>query len=194
MMHYRVNAGYLPASHWTNDPEEGGGRILGEVCHFVDFLTFLAQAPPVEARVAVLANPGQYCDDNLAATLLFGDGSVGTITYVANGDKAYSKERVEVFSGGAVAVLEDFRRLELVRNGKSRIVSSRLKQDKGHTAEWQALAAAANGKAAAPIPFESIVASTLATLCISESRSSGQAVPVDAAAFINSVLLSRNPE
>ncbi|PYX87413.1 MAG: oxidoreductase, partial [Acidobacteria bacterium] len=108
-LHYRVNAGYLPADHWANDPEQGGGRILGELCHFVDFLMFLAGSAPVEVQAHSLANPGQYSDDNMIVCLRFANGSQGTITYVANGDKSFSKERVEAFGGGAVAVLEDFR-------------------------------------------------------------------------------------
>ena len=116
-MHYRVNAGYIPADHWVNDPDQGGGRILGEVCHFVDFLCFLADAAPVEVRAESVGNPGQYSMDNIVATLKFANGTVGTITYMANGDKSASKERLEVFGGASVAILEDFRRLELVRNG-----------------------------------------------------------------------------
>ena len=115
-LHYRVNAGFLPSDHWLNDPLQGGGRILGEVCHFVDFLCFLTNASPVEVETRSLPNPGQYSNDNIVCSLRFPDGSQGTISYLANGDKSYSKERIEVFGGCAVAVLEDFRRLELVRD------------------------------------------------------------------------------
>ena len=114
-IHYRVNAGYIPGDHWVNDPEQGGGRILGEACHFVDFLCFLAGACPVEVQGQIVGNPGQYSMDNVIATLKFANGTVGTISYLANGDKSASKERVEVFGGGSTAILEDFRRLELIR-------------------------------------------------------------------------------
>src|ERR1700731_3502400 len=141
-LHYRVNAGFIPADHWLNDPEQGGGRVIGEVCHFVDFLTFLVGAAPIEVEAHSLANPGKYSNDNVISSLRFADGSQGTISYLANGDKSYSKERVEVFGGGAVAVLEDFRRLELVGGGRKQVFRSLLRQDKGHRAEWETFVAA----------------------------------------------------
>ncbi len=112
-IHYRVNAGFLAADHWLNDPQQGGGRILGEVCHFADFLCFLTNSSPVEVETRSLRNPGRYSNDNIVCSLRFANGSQGTISYLANGDKSFSKERIEVFGGGTVAVLEDFRRLEL---------------------------------------------------------------------------------
>ena len=95
MLNYRINAGYIPADHWVNDPEQGGGRILGEVCHFVDLLSFLAGALPIEVQTRNVANPGQYSGENVAISLTFANGSQGTITYIASGDKSYSKERIE---------------------------------------------------------------------------------------------------
>jgi predicted dehydrogenase/threonine dehydrogenase-like Zn-dependent dehydrogenase len=184
-LHYRVNAGHVPPDHWVNDPEQGGGRLKGEVCHFIDFLSFLVSAPPTEVQARGLPNPGQYADDNVLVSLQFANGSQGTITYVANGDRSYSKERVEAFGGGAVAVLEDFRRLELVRHGHKEVVRSRLRQDKGHRGEWEAFAAAIRGGKNAPIAFHEIVASTLATLRAADSRASGSAVPVDAMRFVS---------
>jgi predicted dehydrogenase len=185
-LHYRVNAGHIPADHWVNDPEQGGGRILGEVCHFVDFLSFLADAPPIEVQTHALANGGRYSDDNVVISLRFANGSQGTISYLANGDRAYSKERVEVFGGGAVAVLDDFRRLELVRHGHKRLFRSRLRQDKGHRGEWTAFADAIRSGGESPIPFDQIVASTLATLRVVDSRVSGQPVAVDQTSLANS--------
>ncbi len=148
-IHYRVNAGYIPADHWVNDPEQGGGRILGEVCHFVDFLCFLAGASPVEVQCQMVGNPGQYSMDNVVASLKFANGTLGTISYLANGDKSASKERVEVFGGGSVAILEDFRRLELVRGGRRQITRARWAQDKGHKTEMRAFIDALRGKTAA---------------------------------------------
>ena len=127
-LHYRVNAGFIPPDHWLNDPQQGGGRVVGEVCHFVDFLTFLVGAPPVEVQSEPLMNPGNYSNDNVICSIRFADGSRGTISYLANGDKSYSKERVEVFGGGTVAVLEDFRRLELLSGGKKRSTRERRPQ------------------------------------------------------------------
>ena len=174
MMHYRVNAGFLDAAHWTQDPEIGGGRILGEVCHFIDFLTFLAGAWPVRVQAHALATNALYRDDNLTMHLEFANGSQGTITYVANGDKAYSKERIEVFGGGGVGVVEDFRTLELSRGGRKQSERARLSQDKGHRAEWEAFLQALKSGGPAPIPFEEIVAVTLATLRASRVTTSGR--------------------
>jgi predicted dehydrogenase/NADPH:quinone reductase-like Zn-dependent oxidoreductase len=188
-LHYRINAGMIPRDHWVQDPEQGGGRILGEVCHFVDFLTFLVGAPPVEVHARPLANPGPYSDDNIVIALEFANGSQGTISYLANGDRSYSKERLEVFGGGAVAVLDDFRSLELIRHGRKKVFRSRFCQDKGHRAEWQAFVGAIQLGNESPISFEDIVSATLSTLRIVDSRCSGQAVAVDSAAFIRSNLL-----
>ena len=178
-IHYRVNAGYIPADHWVNDPEQGGGRILGEVCHFVDFLCFLAGACPIEVQAQIVGNPGQYSMDNVVASLKFANGTLGTISYLANGDKSASKERVEVFGGGSVAILEDFRRLELVRNGRKQITRARWGQDKGHKAEMQAFVDALRGKTPPPIPFEQVVGSTLATLRLQNSCQTGQPLTVE---------------
>ena len=190
-LHYRVNAGFIGRDHWVNDPEQGGGRILGEVCHFVDFLTFLAGALPIEVQARSVASLDSYTDDNVIVSLRFADGSQGTISYLANGDRSYSKERVEVFGGGAVAVLEDFRRLELVRHCRKQTFRSRFRQDKGHRAELEAFAAAVHGQGEVPIPFDEIVSTTLATLRAVESRSSGRPVELDTAAFISSNLPPR---
>jgi len=185
-LHYRVNAGYVPPDHWTNDPEQGGGRIRGEVCHFIDFLTFLAGSFPIEVQTRSLANAGRYSDDNAVIALQFANGSQGTVSYFANGDRSYSKERVEVFGGGATAVLDDFRRLELVRHGRRQTFRSRLRQDKGHRGEWQAFAAAIRSGGQAPIRFNEIVSTTLATLCAVESRSTGLPVTVATESFLGS--------
>jgi predicted dehydrogenase len=177
-LHYRVNAGFLDADHWLNDPREGGGRILGEVCHFVDFLCFLTNSSPVEVETRSLPNPGQYSNDNVVCSLRFANGSQGTISYFANGDRSFSKERVEVFGGSQVAVLEDFRRLELVRAGKKRVVRSPLRQDKGHRGEWEAFVTAIRTGAESPIPFHEIVITMRATFALEQSRGLGQPVAV----------------
>ena len=187
-LHYRVNAGALSPDHWINDPEIGGGRIVGEVCHFVDLLSFLAGAFPIEVYARTLANNGLYSDDNVLISLRFENGSEGTIHYLANGDRAFAKERIEVFGGGAVAVLDDFRKLEMARFGKKRSVLSRWQQDKGHRAEWQAFAKCLREGGPEPISFESIVSSTLTTFCIQKSRASGQPAIVDLRGFMQSAL------
>jgi predicted dehydrogenase/threonine dehydrogenase-like Zn-dependent dehydrogenase len=180
-LHYRVNAGFLAADHWLNDPQQGGGRILGEVCHFVDFLCFLTDSCAVEVETRSLPNPGHYSSDNVLCSLRFANGSRGTISYLANGDKSYSKERIEVFGGGSVAVLEDFRRLELVRGGKKNVSRSLLRQDKGHRGEWEAFVKAIQTGAESPIPFRELVNTMLTTFALEESRCLGRPVPVSAA-------------
>jgi len=193
-IHYRVNAGYIPVDHWVNDPEQGGGRILGEVCHFVDFLCFLAGACPIEVQAQTVGNPGQYSMDNVVASLQFANGTLGTISYLANGDKSASKERVEVFGGGSVAILEDFRRLELVRDGRKQITHARWAQDKGHKAEMKAFVDALRGKTSPPIPFEQIVCSTLATLRLQNSCQAGQPLMVQLSEFVASALQERSSQ
>jgi len=166
---YRINAGFIPASHWTQDPEQGGGRIVGEICHFVDFCTFLAGSLVTSVIATALPNGNQYRDDNLSVILQYENGSVATITYAANGDKSLPKEKVEVFGGGCAAVLDDYKSLQLVKAGRSTNVRSRLRQDKGHLGEWQAFAHAIKNGETAPIGFEEILNTTLATFKIVES-------------------------
>jgi len=185
-MHYCVNAGFIAPDHWVQDPEQGGGRILGEVCHFVDFLSFLAGAAPTEVQTRSLTNNGRYSGDNVIVSLQYPNGSQGTISYLANGDRTFAKERVEVFGGSAVAVLEDFRSLELVRHGKKQVYRSGLRQDKGHRGEWTAFVDAIRNGREAPIAFNDILLTTLTTLKAVESRASGRALVIDATSLTNS--------
>jgi predicted dehydrogenase len=161
--HYRINAGYLPLTHWLHDPEIGGGRIVGEGCHFVDFLTFLVGETPVSVIVQGTPDGGTYQEDNIIMTFTYPDGSLGTVSYLANGDKALSKERVEIFAGGRVAVLDDFRSLEMIHNGHRTVKRSRLRQDKGHQAEWEFFGHAIRSGSAPPIPYEQLFGVTRAT-------------------------------
>lgn len=187
-MHYRINAGYLPPDHWMNDRELGGGRVLGEVCHFIDLLMFLAGSAIVEVEAHALGDAGRYSSGNIFISIYLANGSAGTIHYLASGDRAFSKERIEIFGGDSVAVLEDFRRLELLRHGRKRTIHSHWRQDKGHRAEWAAFAEAIQRGAQAPISFEDIVCSTLATLRADESVATGESLRVDAAAFLDTIL------
>jgi len=161
-IHYRINAGFIPAKHWVHDSVLGGGRIIGEGCHFVDFITFLAEAVPVAVTVHALPDVGKYYGDNVSMTFTFPDGSIGVVDYLANGDKSFSKERVEVFCGERVAVLDDFRVLEMVRDGKKKTI--KRTQDKGHTAEMQAFTNAIRSGGQPPIPYDQMVGVTQATI------------------------------
>jgi len=165
--HYRVNAGYIPLDHWTQDPAIGGGRIIGEGCHFIDFITFLVGAPPVSVSAVAMPDNGKYREDNLSMTFNFPDGSIGVVDYLANGDKSFPKERVEVFCGGQIAVLDDFRRLEMVKEGRRQVLKSA--QDKGWKDEWVAFSRAIREGVEAPIHYDHLVGVTLATFAAVES-------------------------
>jgi predicted dehydrogenase/threonine dehydrogenase-like Zn-dependent dehydrogenase len=154
---YRVNAGLLPLSHWTQDPAVGGGRIIGEGCHFIDFLTFLVGQPPIALQAAALPDGGRYRRDNAVLTFRFGDSSLGTLTYLANGDKTVAKERIEVFCGGTVAILDDFRSLEVTAGGQRKKTGSPFGQDKGHQAAWANFLACARAGGPPPIPYEQLI-------------------------------------
>ena len=182
-LHYQVNAGYIPLDHWTQDPSVGGGRIIGEVCHFLDFLVFLTASHPHTIYSQALPNAGRYANDNLAANITFTDGSLATLTYLANGDKTYPKEQLHIFGGGAVAFLDDFRRLTLVKGGRTKIHRTPLRQDKGHRAELQTFLGAIQTGSGAPIPFTDLAAVTLATLKIEESLRVGTLVQLDLSAL-----------
>jgi predicted dehydrogenase len=177
----------------VNDREQGGGRILGEVCHFVDLLMFLAASPIVEVEAHTLGNRGRYSGDNVFVSVCFANGSEGTITYLANGDRSFAKERLEVFGGGAVAVLEDFRRLELARDGRKQTIHSRWRQNKGHREEWRAFAQSIHGQSSDAIDFHELVCSTLATLRIQESVATGKRLGVDTAEFMDAALHPSSP-
>lgn len=147
-----VNAGAIPADHWTQDPATGGGRIIGEACHFVDLLRYLADSPIASHRI-------DYMDaatrDTATITLNFANGSIGTVHYFANGSKSYPKERLEVFSGGGILQLDNFRKLKAfgwkgVKNDKL------MRQDKGQNALAKAFVDSIADGSAAPIPADQI--------------------------------------
>lgn len=192
-LHYRINAGYLPPDHWVNDREQGGGRVLGEVCHFVDLAMFLAGSPVIEVDARNVGSSARYSGANVVCSLHFANGSEATVSYLANGDRSFSKERFEVFGGGSVAVLEDFRDIELVRDGRKKRIRSRWRKDKGHQAEWAAFSRCLQQGAESPIPFDDLVCSTLVTFAIEESIRSGRRVAVDATAFIDTSKKASSP-
>jgi len=185
VMHYRVNAGALPRDHWVNDPEQGGGRLLSEVGHFIDLLSFLAGTKPIEVDTKGVIGQ-QDSQESVTIFLKFANGSIGTVGYLCNGDQTYSKEHLEVFAGGAIAVLTDFRSLELVRHGRKNVITTRFRQDKGHRAELEVFFSAIRTGSEAPIPFDEIVSTTLTTLRAIDSRRTGKPLRVDTAAFLDS--------
>ena len=137
---YRVNAGPLPNTHWLLDPDIGGGRIVGEGCHFFDLMTWIIGADPV----SVSAQSAGDAKDDLSAVVKFSDGSVGTLIYTGLGDPGFSKERIEVMSGGGVVVLDEFRSLKFSGlPGRSLNIRT---QDKGHRALLAHFIRAVRGK------------------------------------------------
>jgi predicted dehydrogenase len=174
-IHYRVNAGAIPLNHWTQDPEIGG-RIIGEGCHFVDFITFLVGAAPVSVSAHALPDGGKYREDNVSMTFSFPDGSIGIVDYLANGDKSFPKERVEVFCGGQIAVLEDFVSLQTVKDGKKKEV--RGAQNKGWVDEWKVFAKSIREGGEPPIPYEQLIGVTRATFAAVESVRIGSQIDI----------------
>jgi predicted dehydrogenase len=181
VMSARINAGRIAAGSWVTDSEEGGGRVVGEVCHFVDLLSFWAGAPPVRVSAHAIG-PGGGWDraDNLVMGLSFGDGSVGTIVYTAMGDPSVSKERYEVMCEGKVSVLDNWRTLEITSRGKTK-TSRALKADKGYTGELRAFADACRRGEGSPTTWASIHAVTQATFAAERAWRDGTTVETECA-------------
>jgi len=175
-MVYRVNAGALPAEHWLLDPTVGGGRALGEGCHFVDTLAHIAASAPV--RVHASRTRGNASDHDFVATLDFADGSVGTLIYAVAGDRAVAKERIEVFGDGRSAIVDDFRVTDWFADSRRHRIKSRGR-DKGFRAEIDFFAACVADPSAADDTFRAAVASTRATLALVESLTLRE--PIDVA-------------
>ena len=153
-----MNAGYIPSDHWTQDPELGGGRIIGEACHYIDLLRYLVGAPISGYTAASLGAPsgGGISEDKASITLSFEDGSMGTIHYFANGGKAFPKERIEAFGGDGVLQLDNFKKLKGYgwKGFKTRRL---LGQDKGQKACAVAFVESIRSGLPAPIPYEEIM-------------------------------------
>lgn len=176
---YRVNAGRVARGHWTQDEREGGGRIVGEVGHFIDLMQFWAGAPVtrVYAESTVSDDEQAVDEDSVVITLRFADGSNGVIAYLAEGDRALAKERVEILGGGLSFVLEDFRRAVMYRGGREEALKLRA-QDKGQTAQAKAACAVVMGGAQPPSTLEELANTTRATFRIRESLRAGRALDV----------------
>jgi predicted dehydrogenase/threonine dehydrogenase-like Zn-dependent dehydrogenase len=176
VMQYRVNAGFIPGSHWHQDSETGGGRIIGEVCHFIDTMQFVCNADPVSVSVKAQADGNSSSDpDNIIISVTFSDSSIGTVAYVASGDPAFPKERLEVFGGGKVGVIDNWRQLLIQGHGKKIRQRCWLQAEKGHAQEMIAfIEGIKKGKPA--ISFESQVLTTKTTFAIQRTlRENGYA-------------------
>lgn len=168
-----VNAGLIPADHWTQNMELGGGRIIGEACHFIDLMRHLAGAPIINWSMQTIGRmPGKtVCDDKSSITLAFEDGSFGTLHYLANGHRLYPKERVEVFCAGRVLQLDNFRRL--TGYGWPGFRGMRLwRQDKGQNQCVRAFLDAVQHGGPAPIPFEELLEVSRVSIQVGEKARS----------------------
>jgi predicted dehydrogenase len=177
-----VNAGAIPPDHWTQDPAVGGGRIVGEGCHFIDLARFLAGAPIVEVQVATAKRGGRPVDDVSLIQLAFTDGSVASIQYLANGHKGFPKERIELFADGRILRIDNFRKLEGWGAPGDGMQLPKA-QDKGHRALVAAFMTAVRGEQPAPIPAEELFeVSRVAILAGALAAGGGGAARVDGGA------------
>lgn len=151
-----VNAGAIPSKHWIQDPEVGGGRIIGEGCHFIDLLRYLVGFPITEIQAfSIKTKNDQACPDTLSFTLCFSDGSLGTVHYFANGHKSFPKERLDIFCAGRILHLDNYKTLL----GYGWPGFKRLKlwhQDKGHSTEIKTFLQAIQAGETSPIPFHEL--------------------------------------
>jgi predicted dehydrogenase/threonine dehydrogenase-like Zn-dependent dehydrogenase len=165
-----VNAGAIPGDHWTQDPEVGGGRIVGEGCHFIDLMRFLIGHSITGHQAMMIGSvPGvEVREDKVSINLSFADGSFGTIHYMANGGKAFPKERIEVFCGDAVLQMDNYRVLK--GYGWPGFKKMKLlKQDKGQVACTKAFVEAIKSGQPAPIPYEELMESSRVSIKVAES-------------------------
>lgn len=179
----RVNAGAIPKDSWIQDVQTGGGRIIGEVCHFIDLLSYFAGSVPVSVYASAMKAADQL-QDTVNIHLTYGDGSIGTICYYANGDKSLPKEYMEVFSHHCTAIIDDFREASLYRNGSVKR-KKLLSMDKGQQAEVEAFMSAILNGAVSPISFNELAGTSLVTFKILESLRTGNVCVIDRAGLIS---------
>ena len=176
VMHYRVNAGLMPSTHWMQNPDQGG-RFIGEGGHFVDVMQFLCGALPVSVyAVAPTDSARRYNHDNVVVTITFADGSVGTIHYLANGANVVEKEYVEVFADSKTARMWNFKKLECAVGLKKS--STSLSGDKGHAAEMKAVLAGFESGTGSPISLDSLAATSRVTFAAMESIRTSRLISV----------------
>lgn len=169
LIHITVNAGYVSPDNWIYDPEEGGGRIIGEVCHFVDLVQFFTDSGPAEVIAKNLNSNVYKASDNVSVILKMKNGAIGSILYTASGDKRYPRERIEIYGGGAVGVIDNFKKAEFFYQGKRKEIKNWFQVDRGHKREMEILInALKEGKN--PVSFEEYVCTTLTTIAIDSLR------------------------
>ncbi|MCS3634855.1 putative dehydrogenase/threonine dehydrogenase-like Zn-dependent dehydrogenase [Salinibacter ruber] len=177
-MIYRVNSGPIDTDSWLHRPEEGGGMLVGEMVHFIDLMQHLCGERPTQvyAQSLTLGRADRADYDNLSITVTFDDGSTGTLCYNTVGDSGASKERLEVYGGGTVGALDDFRRLEVTQNG-STSTSRAWSQDKGQPNQIEATVEAFRERGRGPVPFDELIVGMQVVFAAQESLRDGE--PVD---------------
>jgi len=171
----RINAGNIPRDHWVNDPQVGGGRIIGEACHFIDLAAYLAGGI-INSVSAFSMDDADKLNNSIVINLKFNNGSSASISYFSNGNKLVPKEFIEVFCGGIVAQIDDFKLLKIYDKS---IKKTKFKtQDKGHMNELKSFLYSIENGVECPIPFEESFFSTLATLKVIESLSTGRSIKI----------------
>lgn len=171
----RINAGIISKDHWVNDPEVGGGRIIGEACHFIDLASYLSGGQ-INSVSAFSMDDVDRLNNSVVINLKFSNGSSASLSYFSNGNKLVPKEFIEVFCGGVVAQIDDFKILKIYDKSLKKIKFKT--QDKGHINEIKYfLESIKNGKQC-PIPFEESFLSTLATFKVLESLSTGRLINI----------------
>lgn len=171
----RVNAGFVPAESWVYDTIEGGGRVVGEVCHFIDLIQYLSSSVPVRIFAEATAEKGE---DNLVITLKMKNGSVATILYASQGNRLLPRERIEIFSGDSFCVIDNFKSLLFAKDGKAK-KKGLLTLDRGYKGEFQAFFDSLKyGKI--PIDFEEYKITTLTTFAVVESIKTGRTQQINA--------------
>jgi polar amino acid transport system substrate-binding protein len=178
-MIYRVNSGPIPTDSWLHRSEEGGGMLVGEIVHFVDLMQHICRSQPVKVYAQnVAVGSARLADhDNISLVITFADGSTGVLCYSTVGDDAASKERIEVYGGGCVAVLDDFRRLEVTAGG-STDTSKAWNQDKGQENEMDETVKAFRTAGAGPISFDELVVGMQTIFAARRSLAEGQPIGV----------------
>jgi len=171
-INYRINAGIVPKEHWVHDPDIGGGRILGEVCHFIDLCSYTTGSE-ISAVTAFTLADAKSMHDTVVVNLSMKNGSVATISYFANGNSELQKERMEIFGGGSVAIIDDFKTMNWYG---TKTTSHKLSnQDKGHAMEMKLFAKSILQGSELPIPFRETYKSMKATfLAIDSSKNNGE--------------------
>ena len=162
-----MNAGFIPPAVWVHDMEVGGGRIVGEACHFMDLMVYLTGSTIVSVCMSALGTTPSENTDNAIITLRFANGDQGVINYFSNGNKAYSKERLEVYSQGKTLIMDNFR--ELKGYGFKGFTQLKTRLDKGHQKQFALLTTAAKQGDLSLIPFSELENTTRASLAAIES-------------------------